>query len=183
MAPPANKCAMLQFAARFSVRAWLILGKVTSALPLQDAELVAPMVKLDRGASVWAPGSSRRVPSFRSCDLPHTPRSRQPRGRERVPVNRRLGQTSIIANTGFRAAPEQHANFGFWWTWHKSWLQGDDAYPIPVHFNDRRACVCACERAFKRGQCGRAKRSQGDSSHPRRSNAPIERITATGCSE
>jgi hypothetical protein len=80
MAPVANKCAMLQFAARFSVRAWLILGKVTSTLPLQDAELVAPMVKLDRGASVWAPGSSRRVPYFRSCDLPHTLRSRQPRG-------------------------------------------------------------------------------------------------------
>jgi hypothetical protein len=30
-------------------------AKVTSALPLQDAELAAPMVKLDWGASAWVP--------------------------------------------------------------------------------------------------------------------------------
>jgi len=33
--------------------------------------------------------------------------------------------------------------------------KGDDAYPIPIHFNDNVACVCACERA-QRGQRGRA---------------------------
>jgi hypothetical protein len=33
----------------------LIPAKVTSALPLQHAELAAPMVKLDWGASAWVP--------------------------------------------------------------------------------------------------------------------------------
>ena len=47
----------------------------------------------------------------------------------------------------------------------------------------RSRFVGASERAVKQGQRGRAKRSKGDSSHPRRSSAPIERITASGCSE
>ena len=38
--------------------------------------------------------------------------------------------------------------------------KGTDAYPIPVHFNDRIACFCACERALKRGQRGRAKEAK-----------------------
>src|SRR5262245_47983169 len=66
-------------------------------------------------------------------------------------------------------------------TWYECCGKKGHAYPISVYFNDGR--VCACELAPKRGHCGRAKRGEGDSSHPGRSSAPIGRVGASGCSE